>query len=903
MEKKQPRHNSAGSFLNGVLICLLIVSVSVVLNSTTVFAQVSDPVKYRISIPSINAVQAFDRLSEQTGAEFLFPYNLAEQRTTQAIDGRYTVMEALALMLRNTGLASGLSDNGAIRIYLSDSVEGHYEGMSGMNSKKKLLASTVAFFVGGGVSNVGAQGVGPDDQDANYMLEEVVITATKRETSVQDSALSVAVIGSEDINSRGLSSMDDYLRITPGANFIERGVGTNAVIIRGISSDPQRGASLGGPAVGVYFGEAPIAGLSILGGSADIQLVDMDRVEVLRGPQGTLFGSGSLSGTVRNVPTAPEMGLLEGNIKAEYSDTAENGEGNHKVSGMINIPLIEETLALRALAYENKLGGYVDNNAASFPGYSDVAESVGAGHLARDKGSVGETTYTGGRMALLWRPVDELDITLQYVTQEIDQDGTPDVQINTGGYTQTRLQFADLPSTNVPEFGFVPGNEHSGEGRTNDVNFANLVIDYDLGWGSLVSSTLSYEEETLQELGLAPFFGGLPAPLLFDFNSEAFVQELRLVSELDGPFQYIAGLYYEDISIDRKNIIHWGADLSENTFGTPFGPDSTLLDLNYVDRDIEQKAFFSEVSYDVSEELEVTLGGRWYSYDREANSQSAGVLSGDDKKSAKFDESDSNYKANISYRPTEDSLYYFQWSEGFRLGSTQNPIPKEICDIDDDNILDGTTLEIQDGIESDTLENFEVGAKLTVLDNRMNINTSIYRINWDGIPVSAISPSCLFTAVANAGEAKSEGLEIQVDYSLLPGLVVNLGGAYNNAGLTEDAEGLGASGDRLPGTPEYSANVGFLYEFDISSYSSYLRADYSYVGSYYNNLQETGEKAGGYSQLNMSAGIQFNSINLGVFANNLTNADDFTWVDSSVPDTRAYRLRPRTIGLRTEYAF
>lgn len=881
------------SFRNAVAVLALVFC----LQSSNSFAVTDDNIPFKI--PQQRADTALILFAEHANLTLVVPFDQVKEFTANRLVGNYPIDTAINILLQDTGLMPTFSNQLVLNIAIDD------KGKSmNTNTRKTLLASMVGLFAAGGMATATAQdSVADTNKSSSLVLDEIVITATKRQSSVQDSALSVAVMGDEDISRRGLSSMDDYLKVTPGANYIERGVGTNAVIIRGISSDPQRGSSLGGPAVGVYFGEAPIAGLSILGGSADIQLVDMARVEVLRGPQGTLFGAGSLSGTVRNVPEAPVMNEFEGKLKAELSGTGENGGDNYKLSGTFNIPIVEDVLSLRGSIYDNQYSGYVKNIADSFTGYADVAASVGAGNLAVDQNEVGETSYTGGRLTALWTPTEELDVTLMYVTQEIDQDGTPDVQINTGGYTQTRLQFKDFPESTVPGFGGVPGNKHSGEGRTNDLEFVNLIIDYDFGWANLISSTLSYEEENLQELGLAPFFGGLPAPLLFDFESEAIVEELRLVSQLDGPFQYIVGLYYEDISIDRRNVIHWGADISENPFGTPFGPDNTLLDLNYVFRDVEQKALFSEVSYDLSQTLEVTLGARFYRYDRVANSMSGGVLSGDDTKRAEFDESGSNFKANVSYRPDDDSLYYLQWSEGFRLGSTQNPIPKNLCDIDNDNILDGTTLEIQDGIESDTLENFEAGAKISVLDDRMNINVAVYRINWDGIPVSAISPTCLFTAVANAGKARSQGLEIETEYYVKPGLLLSVGGALNDAELTEDAVGLGDRGDRLPGTPEYSANLGLQYEFELSGRPSYVRGDYAYVGSYFNNLQELGQEAGDYSQLNISAGIDFDKFSIGLFAKNLTNADDFTWVDTSVPDTRAYRLRPRTIGINAEITF
>ena len=197
-------------------------------------------------------------------------------------------------------------------------------------------------------------------------IDEIVVTATRRATSLQDTAISIAAIGGEEISRRNLSEMKDYLRAIPGINLFDGGVGRNAVVVRGLAMDPRFEANTGSPTTGVYFGEVPLAGLAAQSGSADLKMIDLERVEVLRGPQGTLFGSSSLAGAVRNIPNAPNTEELAGQISKLVIQILPNSEvSNTKVEGVINIPLIDDILAVRAVAYRHDTSGYIKNIAGT----------------------------------------------------------------------------------------------------------------------------------------------------------------------------------------------------------------------------------------------------------------------------------------------------------------------------------------------------------------------------------------------------------------------------------------------------------------------------------------------------------------------------------------------------------
>ena len=344
--------------------------------------------------------------------------------------------------------------------------------------------------------------------------------------------------------------MGDYLRTLPGVNFLDQGVGRNTVAIRGLVVDTEFPGGSGGNTTGVYFGEIPLTGFSAFEGSTDIKMIDLERVEVLRGPQGTLFGSGSLAGAIRNIPSSPRLDALEGRVEVGSSNTAEEGNGNSRVEGILNIPLIEEKLAVRAVVYYYDTSGYINNIAGSqlavdgpvSSNYSavDAVATYDGGNFYQNDNNIGATEYTGGRISLLWKPIEQLSFTLQHLVQDVEQNGMPYVQLDTGGYTQVALSIQNS----------FPGIR---EGLEDDVSITNFVMEYDLGWASVMSSSSWLEQDGQYNNDVTPFFAGIPASRLYSSNADVFIEELRLTSSLEGPLQFIAGAYYEEIEHSGLN--------------------------------------------------------------------------------------------------------------------------------------------------------------------------------------------------------------------------------------------------------------------------------------------------------------------------------------------------------------
>lgn len=863
--------------LKGLVSVVLLLTAFTLSGSARAQAQVI----YAIHLPAQSIAESLTQLSEQTDQMLLFSYDDAKNLKANSVIGSYTIPQALAIMLEGTGFSGGLTQKGVLMISLMelDGANQNGKGEISMNTKKKLLASLVGLFAASSMHTAVAQDQN-DDAAQQSGLDEIIVTASKRGagTSIQDTAMAISVLSGDTIEKRGLVGMGDYLGTLPGISMQDRGAGQNSVVIRGVASDPQAGRATSG----IYFGETPVTGLGATSGfggagNADIKLVDIERIEVLRGPQGTLYGSDSMAGTVRVMPISPDLGEVSGGLATRYSQTGEEGGDNAMIQAVLNVPLIEDVLAIRGVVYKFDNSGYIQNVAASQP-VSGIATTEGFGGLARDRGDVGGDEYTGFRLSALWQATDSLDITLGYTDQEIEQDGVPDVNLDLDGDYQQRR--------------FNTGAEGSNyEFLTNEIDITSLTVNYDLGWAGITSASswVSYDDFLQSDFTHLTFLFALSDQPYYSDNGssiERFSQELRLASQFSGPLQFVSGLYYEDEERDQLSTLFWGGSES---------PPPALPVLSEFDTftEVEQWAFFGEISYAVNEQLNATLGARHFDYDRnrvQAVFGSPGVP--EEKK-----ESGQTYKVNLSYTPNDDTLLYGQWAEGFRLG-TPGTINAN---------CEAAGIPSGEGLDSDTSENYELGLKVSLVDNRLKLNAAIYRIDWEGIPIRVNKGFGCFINEA-AGTAKSEGVELELSAYLVDNLQANLSASYGEMTLQEDSS-VGDNGDNLPGSADFNISIGLQYDFTLSSYDSFARIDYSYISEYYNSTAEGdlgSPPAGNFSQVNLKTGIVFDQVGVDIFVNNLTNDDALTWVDNlngRLGAPRANRIRPRTVGLNIRYQF
>jgi iron complex outermembrane receptor protein len=790
--------------------------------------------------------------------------------------------------------------------------------MSGVRLRNAVMAGVSALVFG--TIGVHAQETDTSTEDSErYDIEEVMVTATRREVNVNETPISIAVLGADEIDRRQISEMNDYLRTVPSVNFVDLGVGRNSIIMRGLSLSQS---SVG--TVGIYFGDVPLQGMGPGAADPDIRMVDLERVEVLRGPQGTLFGSNTLAGAVRNIPKAPNLSEFEGRVKGSFSNTDKYGGNNTKIEGVINVPLIKDTLAMRAVAYSHDISGFIKNIAATQlqnggqgrPGVlaSADANRWQAWELYQDEDNVGHSTYKGGRVALEWLATEDLSFTLQYLYHKTDQEGMPYAQANLPPYTQVSLQFGND----------VPALQGQSEGGRDELQITNLVVEYDTDWGQFFSST-AYLENDSRWLYEGHVFGeGSGFAQRYDYIDESFIQEVRFVSEFDGPFNFVAGLYYDDVeshedkdSTDNnpnQAISYFGLFRPPNPFPgpNPYGATPRTVAFDITELEDSQTAFYGEASFDITEKWIVTGGARYYKYERSLYrllNQSGGSQLTDETD----EDSGTNLKLNVSYLPDDDTMWYAQWAEGFRLGGAQ-PLPFEHqCDVNHDDILDGTNAPIRNGYGSDSIDTYEIGFKSGLFDNRMQFNAAAFYSDWKDIPLSVVggplTPGgvrlCFARTTINAGSAISQGVEFETTFQATDQLSLRFGGAFVNAELSEPfPQGGGNDGDRLPYSPEITLNGSLIYDFSMFGKSSFVSTDIGYVGESYNRLNEQGDKLGDYVEVGANLTVNVTDlVALELFGQNLTNSDAITASDIVIIGARIFPLRPRTIGVAVTVDF
>jgi outer membrane receptor protein involved in Fe transport len=472
------------------------------------------------------------------------------------------------------------------------------------------------------------------------------------------------------------------------------------------------------------------------------------------------------------------------------------------------------------------------------------------------------------------------------MTQKIEQDGFREVETNLPGkYQQTRVKVGTMGLDD--------------EYVDIDLDITNLVLQYDLGWGSFLNSTSLVNSEAASDVELSFLGDPFVASGAFNKNDkEVFVNELRFTSTFDGPLQLLAGAYYEDRTADFDISIRWN--------GAPPVPATAFFTQGVTRNTQKQVAGFGELSYQPFEPLTLTAGVRYFKFDQAVPiSRTLGVPSASEGRKASVD--GENLKFNVSYKFNEQFFAYAQWSQGFREPRFQGLVIPEY-DMDNDGLVefrDGIERQVTEGLlDPDSVDNYEAGIKFRSSGGRLQASLTGFLIDWEGIPIvpslTAFQGAALYF---NAGEARSQGVEFEASAEPIDDLIFELSGSWVDATLSEASIGLGDKGADLPGSADYNVKAALEKRFSLGLHDSFVRADYTYISEYYSQFQEVGIPAGDYSLIDLSAGVSIDNIKLGVFVKNAANADDFTWVDNVFASQRAYRLRPRTIGFNVGMSF
>ncbi|MEM9254362.1 MAG: TonB-dependent receptor [Pseudomonadota bacterium] len=755
-------------------------------------------------------------------------------------------------------------------------------------------------------------------------LEEVVVTATRREASVQDIPINITALSSTMIERERLQDLVDIARRVPGLTVIDQGPRSgNTVAIRGLtvdSIDARDQDNNTGGTVATYVGEIPYY--------VDLRLKDLERVEVLMGPQGTLYGAGTLGGAIRYIPNKPQADELQIEIRGDVYDLSESDDLGYDGGATVNIPLIEDTLAFRASLDYNDDPGFIDYNflvreagvSNPQPDFNNPAD-VAANLRQKKDANTDETLY--GRFALRYTS-DILDGTLTYYYQDSEIGGR---QINhRAAFGTGRYESAHR---------FTEPND-----RKNELYALELVAD--LGFAELTSAT-GYGEYTEQgqrdqtDLLLAFEYGyeDFPSFSAFtreDSDQETFTQELRLVSESDSALSWIAGAFYSRFDNEgTSSEFTPNYDLfllEQGATGQP-RPDS-LEYFELLDERFEELAAFGELGYQITDAWQVTVGARWFQFD---NKQTAGnttpliqTVDGDlppDEidlitETSDADDDDVIYKFNTSYDITDDAMMFFTLSEGYRLGGVNPGTPCNELNVGQNTCLLPSELLIK----SDTTTNYELGWRTVWLDRTLIFNGSLFYVEWDDIRIGSFSENGEIPISTNGGSAETKGLEFSTQWYATPDLSFTANYTFTEGELTEDAPGIvdGADafdGDRLPGTPEHAAFIAANYGLDLTGGS---RLEFDYSMAYISNVltkvgeRDNGEKLDGFEIHNASISWLQDSVTVSLYADNLLDEYAVTGVRrdrSFIRDVGDFELRryyenmirPRQVGIRFVYNF
>jgi outer membrane receptor protein involved in Fe transport len=739
-------------------------------------------------------------------------------------------------------------------------------------------------------------------------LQEIVVTAEKRESTVQKTPISITAISGAELQADGLSDMTSVAQQVPGVSFKTSGPGQTEFEMRGLTS--TGGES---PTVGFYLDDAVLtpAAMAQNGKTViDPSLFDLNRVEVLRGPQGTLYGAGSMGGTIKLVTNQPDPHAFAANVEVIGSDTSGGGGFNHTENIMVNIPLVQDVVALRLVGTDKYIDGWIDRKVLSpFPAEVDNSNArgdVADAPVAQDFRHSNWEQLQAGRAALLIQPSDRFSITVGVMHQALTQGG-PNT-IDSPPLTETHYQpfdvaepFADkfdlytlTGKYNFDAFQLVSASAYWDRQQNQTQDISEAMQDYIGGFFGPPASWPFQTNQTVTEAGNT-WFGLGAGSITEDDYTRQFSEELRLASTGNGPLQWLIGGYYS--SFGATSHVYSYYPVAGDGFDADFG--TTNLADNHRKVDIDQYALFGEVSYLLANSFKASLGARYYEYHSNSVTSVSGV-SANGTSNPLFglaQNSGVTPKVDLAYIPDDNSTYYVTVSKGFRPGGPNSPIPVPPC---------ASAAPTQFG--PDSVWNYELGEKLRFLDSRVSINGDIYYEDWTNVQ-QEVAPSCGFKFTANAGKATVYGAELEVAVVLVPGFVLSQNVGYTNAtnSTTLPAAGV-VAGQRLLDVPEVTANTSLSYKQPLEDGMNLLaRLTNSYVDSI-QDITFTRNTLPAYDLVGFRGGVEMDRWSAVLFVDNLTNKmallSDTGALSANISIlNRIATNQPRTIGVDLNFKF
>lgn len=764
-------------------------------------------------------------------------------------------------------------------------------------------------------------------EQGDALLEEIVVTATRRETSVQDIPYNISAISGQTLAEAQIFENADLMRQVAGAGVVDRGHRNqgviNSIMIRGLNID---GAALGDyalntvPTVSTYVNDTPIY--------ANFVIKDVERVEVLRGPQGTLYGSGSLGGTVRYIMNKPDPEELDGSVFTWVSQT-EGSEGtNYGGDFVLNLPM-SDTSAFRLSAGTLQSAGIIDyvnvyeldsNGVPVAPnGIADPAASY------REVEDADEVDIKYARASFYFEPSDKFNALFSYQMQEDDIGGR-------------RQQTDGLDGFGEPYKDYEIGSIQL-EPSSREVDLASLEMEFDLGFATLTSSTSVYDhsgDSVSENTGfyaqvgwLGAYYYNYPRPMasaVRTYADEAFVQEIRLVSQGDNEVDWTVGGFYrdQDLNATQTSLLVGFEAWADDFFGNP---DLIIQDQDFGyerDENFTDLSLFGEVTWHASDTFHLTLGLRWF--DNEFTNDTymqvgvwdPGIFNFEADATFDGKEDDTLFKVNAAWDLSDSQMMYATISEGYRRGGS-NAVP-----------LVGVFAE-DPGWQQygpDSVTNFEVGVKGTT--DRLRYNVAAFYVDWDDVQLNTATTNWAFFAAANGDSARTSGLEVELDGYITDNVRYNIGYAYVDGEVTADAFApvdptyvLAEKGSPLIGTAEHTLNAALQFSRELDNGMEWSTRINGYYQSETENAFGDGSRTpgtltadiDGFALVDLTTWISRDKWSASLYVKNLTNEEGKTGQFSELymgtdPNqnyfgngSKEFLALPRTIGAAFRYEF
>ena len=716
-----------------------------------------------------------------------------------------------------------------------------------------------------GLSATGAQA---------QLLEEIVVTASKRGAeNIQDIPYNISALSNEALTRMAASNISDISHFVPGLSTVKDGAIDSTIVIRGLAQ-----AELTAAQASIYVDEVPVIMQSDIVNSPNIGFYDLERVEVLRGPQGTLYGSSSQSGTVRFITRKPHTEKIEGYLATGIGTRAEDAGERLNFNGAINVPVIKDRFAVRVMGYYEDLDGRVDK---PLIGMENTNKFDQWGVRASALFDISETTSLKGT------------------------------------YFRTRSKVADgdhvYPDTDVRA---NPVADTGLEPITDKLAYYSFTLDHAFDFGAFTGTVANFERDTVNVSDVSTFLppgfnGGLFTPSIIDELSA----ELRFASAFDGPVQLIAGYYYNKSDTDFDEnfsdglLLDTATGLTLPNNGVPLIAGGNVFFQIRNKHTIKENAFFGEVTYSITARLKLLGGIRYYDFESDFSLDDiltppgfpgVGVIT-----APTANEDGLVFKANASYDLTDDILLYLTYSEGFRSGRA--------------NIYAATIVALggvaPDSYESDDVTNYELGWKTTLWNKQVVINGAVYHMQWDDIQIVSVAPPTVFAYVENAGKAKLYGVELEsvIQPNALEGFSLGVNLRYSDQKLSEDQPPTAATafpgrdGDDIPQTFDFEFSITADQRFPIMGLDGFVNMNASYMSeakTKFRNDDPAQRRWGGVWLTGANLGVEAEKWSAVLYARNLFNERKPLEWHLTLPVRNTFvPTEPREAGIRFKYHF